>query len=234
MNEEEQSAIKSGKPVMIFHINSVGQMNPSATTVTNNYYGDQFVPEPDNAAQETDTNSKKKKNNPRQQGNTFKPTDATYTYVYQKERPQAIALLYNALMGKKWLDNNTPLELFEKLFSGESGAFTIRWNLETTQLLWYLFKRMKELNYISRPDGTTKWQIEKSHILSKQGRQIDDWHSQHAPKNTTDVDLLVELLNPLNDIMNQFNRQENRLNYEIQRRKQHEQEVRHENNGWDL
>lgn len=61
MNEEEQLAIESGKPVMIFHINSVGQMNPSATTVTNNYYGDQFAPEPDNAAQETDTNSKKKR-----------------------------------------------------------------------------------------------------------------------------------------------------------------------------
>ena len=44
MDEETKAAMESGKPVMIFHINSVGQMNPSATTVNNHYWGDEFVP----------------------------------------------------------------------------------------------------------------------------------------------------------------------------------------------
>ena len=148
----------------------------------------------------------------------FKPTEATYTYVYQKDKPQAIAMLYSALMGKKWLEEHTKLETFEKLFSGETGAFTIRWNLDTTQLLWYLFKRLKTLNYITRPKGITKWQIEKSHILSKQGRQIDDWHGQHDHTDTTEVDTLVDLLNPQDAILAKSYRQEDRLNGDINRR----------------
>lgn len=44
MDNAERELLESGRPVQIFHIGSVGQMNPSATTVTNHYYGDQFVP----------------------------------------------------------------------------------------------------------------------------------------------------------------------------------------------
>lgn len=48
MNDEQltQQAIQDGRPVMIFHIGTIGQMNPSATVVHNTYYGDQFVPQP--------------------------------------------------------------------------------------------------------------------------------------------------------------------------------------------
>jgi len=49
MDKEERDLIESGRPVQIFHIGSVGQMNPNATTVTNNYYGDQFVPKNEDA-----------------------------------------------------------------------------------------------------------------------------------------------------------------------------------------
>jgi hypothetical protein len=45
MDEETKEAMASGRPVNIWHIGSVGQMNPNATTVTNNYYGDQFAPQ---------------------------------------------------------------------------------------------------------------------------------------------------------------------------------------------
>lgn len=44
MDNAEKELLESGRPVQIFHIGTVGQMNPSATTVTNHYYGDQFVP----------------------------------------------------------------------------------------------------------------------------------------------------------------------------------------------
>lgn len=148
----------------------------------------------------------------------FKPTDATYTYVYQKDCPKAIATLYSALMSKKWLEEHTKLEDFEKLFSGRPSAFTIRWNRETTQLLWYLFKLLKEHNYITRPEGISKWQIEKSHILSKQGRLIDDWHSQHEPTDKTEVEALANLLDPLEAIMNQYDRKEQRLDRDIVKR----------------
>ncbi len=37
--------MESGRPVMVFNIGSVGQLNPNATEVHNVYYGDQFVPQ---------------------------------------------------------------------------------------------------------------------------------------------------------------------------------------------
>lgn len=231
MDEATKAALESGRPVTVFNIGSVGQMNPAATTVTNNYYGDQFAPKQETAEGEAGgdgedpalktqrvVNASQKLTRKGKQDQPFKPTEATYIYVFHKDKPNAIALLYSALMGKKWLEEHTKLETFEKLFSGETGAFTIRWNLDTTQLLWYLFKRLKALNYITRPKGITKWQIEKSHILSKQGRQIDDWHGQHDPTDTTEVDTLVDLLNPQDAILAKSYRQEDRLNGDINRR----------------
>lgn len=48
----------SGRPVQIFHIGSVGQLNPNATTVTNNYYGDQFVPKKGDGRKGNDSSPK--------------------------------------------------------------------------------------------------------------------------------------------------------------------------------
>lgn len=44
MDETTQAAIESGRPLTIFNIREVHQLNPNATHVTNHYYGDQFVP----------------------------------------------------------------------------------------------------------------------------------------------------------------------------------------------
>ena len=44
MDETTKAAMESGRPLTIFHINEVHQLNPNATHITNNYYGDQFVP----------------------------------------------------------------------------------------------------------------------------------------------------------------------------------------------
>ena len=44
MDETTKAAMESGRPLTIFHINEVHQLNPNATHVTNHYYGDQFVP----------------------------------------------------------------------------------------------------------------------------------------------------------------------------------------------
>ena len=44
MEETTKAAMESGRPLTIFHINEVHQLNPNATHITNNYYGDHFVP----------------------------------------------------------------------------------------------------------------------------------------------------------------------------------------------
>lgn len=44
MDETTQAAMESGRPLTIFNIREVHQLNPNATHVTNHYYGDQFVP----------------------------------------------------------------------------------------------------------------------------------------------------------------------------------------------
>ena len=44
-NEATKIAVESGKLLIIFNINEVHQLNPNATHVTNNYYGEEFVPD---------------------------------------------------------------------------------------------------------------------------------------------------------------------------------------------
>jgi hypothetical protein len=44
MDETTKAAMESGRPLTIFNIREVHQLNPNATHVTNHYYGDQFVP----------------------------------------------------------------------------------------------------------------------------------------------------------------------------------------------
>ena len=44
MNEETKKAIESGRPVVIYNIRDVWQMNPSATTVNNTYYATSSYP----------------------------------------------------------------------------------------------------------------------------------------------------------------------------------------------
>ena len=44
MDETTHAAMESGRPLSIFNIREVHQLNPNATHVTNHYYGDQFVP----------------------------------------------------------------------------------------------------------------------------------------------------------------------------------------------
>ena len=54
MDETTKTAMESGRPLTIFNIQQVHQLNPNATHITNNYYGDQFVPK-DNIRKETST-----------------------------------------------------------------------------------------------------------------------------------------------------------------------------------
>ena len=44
MDETTKAAMESGRPLTIFNIKEVHQLNPNATHITNNYYGDKFMP----------------------------------------------------------------------------------------------------------------------------------------------------------------------------------------------
>ena len=44
MDETTKAAMESARPLTIFNIQEVHQLNPNATQVVNHYYGDQFVP----------------------------------------------------------------------------------------------------------------------------------------------------------------------------------------------
>lgn len=94
MNEETKAALESGRPVMVFNIRQVGQLNPSATKVSNTYYGDQFVPkevrmaagmEEDAPAQETASDSNKAASNPNKAAGT--PNKAAGKPEKRKEKP---------------------------------------------------------------------------------------------------------------------------------------------------
>lgn len=138
--------------------------------------------------------------------------DSTYTYKWIKEFPQKIILLYQGLLALKWIDPATRKEDFMALFSGKPARFTIRWNRDSTQLLWYLFKLIKDRNYVTRPEGVSKWAIEKNHFVSKQGRMITDWTSQHEPlRDKETIEQLADLLDPTSDILDKSYRQEDRL-----------------------
>ena len=45
IDEATKTAMESGRLLIVFHINEVHQLNPNATHVTNNYYGEEFVPD---------------------------------------------------------------------------------------------------------------------------------------------------------------------------------------------
>lgn len=45
IDETTKIAMESGRLLIVFHINEVHQLNPNATHVTNNYYGEEFVPD---------------------------------------------------------------------------------------------------------------------------------------------------------------------------------------------
>ena len=43
MDETTKAAMESGRPLTIFNIHEVHQLNPNATHITNNYYDDFFI-----------------------------------------------------------------------------------------------------------------------------------------------------------------------------------------------
>lgn len=176
------------------------------------------------------------KRKPKSKYNAPKRSDHTFTYVGLKECPERIMLLYKGLIHLGWIDKNTSEDHFKALFSGKELAFTIKWTRESIQLLWYLFKRLKDNCWITRPEGTTVWSIERNHFVNKQGREITDWSQQHVPEGKEvleQIETLVNLMDPTDAIREKYNRQERRLDYSTNRRLSHEKSSQNEKSDWD-
>ena len=89
IDEATKTAMESGRLLIVFHINEVHQLNPNATHVTNNYYGEEFVP--DDGLQKTSF---------RATCNPQLSKDSVLEYVMR---------LYPSYVCKEWQDKYRPL-----------------------------------------------------------------------------------------------------------------------------
>lgn len=224
MNDEQltQQAIQDGRPVMIFHIGTIGQMNPSATTVHNTYYGDQFVPP---AAQAPDGQA------PAAQAGTAasqaparKPSAAQAPKELQKqfnrlrdERQRAasqkprelmtfrkrgildahLQLLYTQLVADGWIAPETRADHFLDLFCGERSEATVIWAGKYGKgTLVYLFRHLELEGVIEVPQGFSVPNILMGHLTDAQGLYLTGLDKGDACNNKAVPEILhyVELL----------------------------------------
>lgn len=89
IDETTKIAMESGRLLIVFHINEVHQLNPNATHVTNNYYGEEFVP--DDGLQKTSFHAT---------CNPQLPRDSILEYVMR---------LHPSHVCKEWRDKYRPL-----------------------------------------------------------------------------------------------------------------------------
>lgn len=186
MDEATKHAIESDKPVMIFNIQSVGQMNPSATTVNNTYYGDQFVPKgqmngkPTKPAKDTRDSSlpkitrksKQEQEKPRELM-TFNKRGITVSHL---------TLLLQQMVKDGWLPADTSEADFLALFSGERSECKITWaNKHGKSTLVYFFKHMDFEGVISVPKGFTIPNILMGHFVDEGGKFLTNLDNGDAP-----------------------------------------------------
>ena len=216
MDEETKSAMESGKPVMIFHINSVGQMNPSATTVTNNYWGDEFVPVEDadgnitGAAKRKPANSKAK-NDPKPAKPERKTTLPKLTQKPATEKPRErmtfmkrgiqdahLKLFFQKLIEYEWITKDNDEQDFLDLFSGELSDCKIIWGRDTADspkygkgTLVYLFRYLTDVaGVISVPKNFTIPNILMGHFVDKDGYFLTDLDNGDKPNDKAGIEVL--------------------------------------------
>ena len=187
MDKETQAAMESGKPVMIFHINSVGQLNPVATTVTNHYWGNDFSPKESEAGSAADSNKPKKERKTRKS----KPKAAedkphgvehdTFTCGKHVTRHH-LQLLFHELQEEGWLSSDNNEADFLSLFSGKVSRCEIIWcdgvglgNLKC------LFDSLLVEQLIGLPGGARSVNgVLENHFVDEKGHYITNINKGHA------------------------------------------------------
>lgn len=168
-DDETRKAMESGHPVNIFHIGTVGQMYPTATHVTNNFYGDQFAPK-DKAQPRNPATAPKPK--PRKEEKPFQPVSATFSP--KQGLPEIrFAQLHQFLQKERWIDSRSPADDFLDLFSGRTSDCRNIWNTEQGKgKLRDLFRMMIDGGFILCPAGYGYLQIVESHFTDIEGKHI--------------------------------------------------------------
>ena len=192
----------SGRPVVIYNIGNVGQMNPSATTVNNIYYGDQFVPEevkqaaaqsakaedtPANPAdipvKAADTPAKQSTRaaKPERKSTLPKPMPQPangkvrelMTFSKRGITDEHLKLLFQQMMEDGWISKESRADYFLELFSGERSECTIIWEGKYGKgTLVYFFKHIEFEGLISVPKGFTIPNILMGHFVDKEGNLL--------------------------------------------------------------
>lgn len=206
MDEETKAAMESGKPVMIFHINSVGQMNPSATTVNNHYWGDEFVPVEDaggkisGAVRRKDNKSKAEPKAKPERKSTLpkpdpKPADGKLpeqmTFSKRGITDIHLSFLYKKMVEDGWLTDDTKEANFKALFSGERTSLTITWAGKYGRgTLVYFFQQLELDGLITVPKGFTIPRILMGHVLETNGQFITRLDKGEAPAEKSGPEII--------------------------------------------
>lgn len=138
---------------------------------------------------------------------------ATFDYLPRiEDRTVRLQAFFNSLKGK-FIDNNTNLQTFVDIFQNTSTSKKIVWTKEII-LLKYLIDKLDKLNYISRPQGYSKWHIVCAHFqLREKSKHTDDNKTDDSyeitdltptqftkggkvPKTHEELDRIIRILNP--------------------------------------
>ena len=224
MNEETKAAMESGRPVMVFNIGSVGQLNPNATEVHNVYYGDQFVPkevreaagDSDKAAVNKSGQSAKapacKSSKPARPSTLarVKKTDdkprELMTFSKRGILEEHLKLLYQQLVADGWLAKETQIDAFLDLFSGERSESTIIWAGKYGKgTLVCLFQQMELDGVISVPQGFSIPNILMGHVTDPEGNLLTNLDKGDAPAQKSGAEIM-EYMNILKQNANRMGR----------------------------
>ena len=105
-----------------------------------------------------------------------------------------ITLVFQFLVEKKWIVNNSNPDAFLALFLGKPSDKTIVW-LKAKGVLRDLFKMLIDENIISCPEGYSYLQIVSSHFTDQEGNFLTDLNSGYTGKKIqTDLSHILVLM----------------------------------------
>lgn len=105
-----------------------------------------------------------------------------------------ITLVFQFLVEKKWIANNSNPDVFLALFSGYTSDKSIVW-LKAKGVLHDLFKMLIDQNIISCPEGYSYLQIVSSHFTDQEGNFLTDLNSGYTGKKIqTDLSHILVLM----------------------------------------
>lgn len=139
----------------------------------------------------------KKKKKQSEKTESRKPDFNPVTATFKKDGTVLIAnitLVFQFLVEKKWIANNSNPDVFLALFSGYTSEQSIVW-LKAKGVLRDLFKMLIDEKIISCPKGYSYLQIVSSHFTDQEGNFLTDLNSGYTGKKIqTDLSHILVLM----------------------------------------